>query len=543
MHLKPRWICLLLFGVLGLLPAVAQAHFIWLVQDTDDSGQILHLYFEEAAEPSEAYILERVADAEVQQVTAKGDTKTYTFSKGEDSLIAKIPQAPKQSMFFLQRDLGVMTRGEDSFLLKYYAKTGPGVGSKAWEKNDCSEHLAFNLVPKAKGKQIQITALYQGKPVEDAQVVVIGPGMNDFEAQTDKNGQVTFPRAGNGVYSIRARMIEEKSGKSGDDEYKTTRHYSTLALKVGGAKSMVTQVSYPKLPENVTSFGAAISGDALYLYGGHTGRAHHYYKEAQAHTLRRLNLKKPAGWESLGHGPGLQGLAMVAHNGKLYRIGGFTANNTEEEDRDLHSQATVACFDPQTKTWTEMTPLPEPRSSFDAAVLGDKIYVVGGWSMQGDEEAQWHTTAYSLDLSQPDPQWTELATPPFQRRALSVAAYQGKIYAIGGMQSEGGPTTRVDVYDPKSDSWSEGPSLQGEGMEGFGSSAFAVGDKLYVSTYEGNLQRLSKDGKSWEIAKELENARFFHRMLPFSDSQLLTVGGANMSIGKFEEIEIIDVKK
>lgn len=301
------------------------------------------------------------------------------------------------------------------------------------------------------------------------------------------------------------------------------------------------EMTYPEIPKSVTSFGAAIADDALYIYGGHTGRAHTYYKEAQANTLWRLNLQNPEAWENLGEDVGLQGLAMVAHDGRLYRIGGFIAKNSDGEEHDLWSQDTVASYDPAQKRWRNLPPLPEPRSSFDAAVHGDTIYVIGGWQIRGDER-DWHKTAYALDLSTETPQWKPLAEPPFQRRALSVAAHDGKLYAIGGMTEQGKPTTRVDLYDVASGKWSQGPSLQGEGMEGFGSSAFAVGGRLYVSTFNGNLQRLAEDGQSWEIVRELEPARFFHRMLPLGNDRLLFIGGANMSEGKYDEISVIKVK-
>jgi N-acetylneuraminic acid mutarotase len=316
---------------------------------------------------------------------------------------------------------------------------------------------------------------------------------------------------------------------------------ATASIAAGAdEKSDSPTPKYPPLPQRVTSFGAAVVGEHLYVYGGHTGRAHAYYKEAQANTLRRLSLKNPKAWESLGHGPRLQGLAMVANRGKLYRIGGFTAKNSEGDEHDLWSQAEVTVYDPTTKKWQELSPLPEPRSSFDAAVHEDKIYVIGGWQMRGDEESQWHTTAHVLDLTSEAPQWQPLPKPPFERRALAVAAHAGKVFAIGGMQHKGGPTTRVDVFDPASGKWSQGPSLQGEGMEGFGASAFATGRKLYVSTLNGKLQRLDEDGKSWQVIRQLERARFFHRMLPFADGKLLSVGGANMQSGKFGEIDVID---
>ena len=52
---------------------------------------------------------------------------------------------------------------------------------------------------------------------------------------------------------------------------------------------------------------------------------------------------------------------------------------------------------------------------------------------------------------------------------------------------------------------------------------------------------MSADGKTWEIARELPTARFFHRMLPVDDSRFVMVGGANMDSGKFEQVEIVSV--
>ncbi|MEO8497619.1 MAG: kelch repeat-containing protein [Planctomycetota bacterium] len=540
---------LLAVAVALQLPSLANAHFLWLVRHVDkDTGEQLHLYFSELAESDDPDLLDRVADAKVWQVDATGETKQLSLEKGSESLLVKLGDAPKSSMFVLQRDLGVMERGGESFLLRYYAKTGPVLGSNAWEKIDCGKHLALDLIPTKHGEDIRVTVKWHGTPVSGAQVKIVGPGMKDFEALSDEHGQVTFTAAKAGVHSIRAKHTEDKAGETEGNKFTSTRHYSTLALHVppsGKADvaplKKVQNEKYPAIPEMVTSFGAAIADGSLYVYGGHTGRAHSYSDESQAKTLRRLDLKHLKAWESLGEGPGLQGLALVAHGNKLYRLGGFIAKNKEGDDNDLWSQADVATFDVSTKQWQEMSPLPEPRSSFDAAVLGDKIYVIGGWQLAGESENIWHKSAYVLDLAADASKWESLPEPPFQRRALAVAAHDGKLYAIGGMQETGGPTTRVDVYDPQSGKWSQGPSLIGEGMDGFGASAFATGGQLYVSTYSGKLQRLAQDGKTWEVLQELERARFFHRMLPLSDTQLISVGGASMQTGKFEEVDVIDV--
>jgi N-acetylneuraminic acid mutarotase len=299
---------------------------------------------------------------------------------------------------------------------------------------------------------------------------------------------------------------------------------------------------FPDLPEGITSFGAAVTDGWLYVYGGHKGDAHSYSIEEQSNAFRRLNLSHPEQWEDLPHGPRLQGLTLVAHSGKLYRVGGFTARNREGEDHSLFSTAELACFDPRTGEWEPKPPLPEPRSSHDAVVIGATLYVAGGWSLRGEQDTIWLQSAYELDLSKQPLVWNELPTPPFQRRALTLGEFEGKLYVIGGMQKKGGPTTRVDVFDPKDRTWSKGPALRGKGMDGFGASAFATGGNLYVSTFNGNLQRLNVSEARWDQVQNLRDARFFHRMLPLSDHQLVLVGGANMGVGKFLEIETVDVE-
>ena len=311
------------------------------------------------------------------------------------------------------------------------------------------------------------------------------------------------------------------------------------------------------LPQPVTSFGAAVVADSVYMYGGHTGSAHSYSKEEQSNELTRLNLQTGR-WSTLIEGPHLQGLALVAHQGALYRIGGFTAENAEGEEQNLISQASVARFRPGSKSWDELPSLPEARSSHDAAIVGDSIYVVGGWAMQ-DGMKTWHKTAWKLQLNTKELKWQPIANPPFQRRAVAAAAHAGRLYVVGGMQQKGGPTTAVAVYDPAENSWSEAPalyvkkepapkdgqprrSMSSGAMAGFGASAFATGGALYVSTVQGILMRLSKDGTKWDVVSSEIAPRFFHRLLSVGQHTLVAVGGSNMSIGKFEEVEVIDVK-
>ena len=111
------------------------------------------------------------------------------------------------------------------------------------------------------------------------------------------------------------------------------------------------------------------------------------------------------------------------------------------------------------------------------------------------------------------------------------------------MQPQGSATTAVSVFDPATNAWSEGPALVGAGLEGFGSSAFACGGKLFVTTMSGAVQQLPKSGGPWEIIGQLEHPRFFHRMLAWHDDQLVIVGGAHMRNGKIVELELVPVSE
>lgn len=522
-----------------LAAAPVHAHFIFLLPQESNGETTVQVYFGEDASPDDPDLLKRLTALQGWQVRATAEPQKLEVARTSEELRLQPVGDAGNSVFIATNDLGVMSRGDKTFHLVYYAKTGPNASHAIWQAVDTSKQLALDVAPQWKNGKLNVTVRFQGQPAAGAQVVATGPNYN-LELETDAQGRAELTIPHPGVCSLRARHIDAKPGELDGKTFADTRHYSTLAFEIPASNATDGDVQLATIPATVTSFGGATLDGALYIYGGHSGRAHSYSNKEQGDTLLRLSLSGRGDWESLAKGPALQGLAMVAHGGKLYRLGGFTAKNAEGEKHDLWSQDCAAVYDPQVNQWTDLPPLPEPRSSFDAAVLNDVIYVVGGWQLRGHEESIWHTTAWKLDLTKKKPQWEAIPSPPFQRRALALAAQGGKIYAIGGMQPKGGATRRVDIFDPQTGVWTEGVDIQGkDGMTGFGAAAFAVNDVLYVSTTEGKLQRLSPDGKSWEIARDLPTGRFFHRMLPAGGNRLVVVGGANMEIGKFDEVELV----
>jgi N-acetylneuraminic acid mutarotase len=339
-----------------------------------------------------------------------------------------------------------------------------------------------------------------------------------------------------GSYDLPARMLAANSKADG------TRVVEEIVLanhKLAEGNVKITELAPLNAP--ITSFGAAVAGGYLYVYGGHLGAAHDYSMDLQHNKLLRLNLAKPGQWETVSEGPRRTGLAMVAYNNELYRIGGWEAKNAKGEKWELYSTRDFAKFDAKTGQWQELTPLPQGRSSHDAALLGSKLYVVGGWEMKGKSESEWHDTAWMCDLSQAKPQWQEIAKPGFSRRALAVAAFGGKIYAIGGMDDTGDMTTNVNVYDPQSNVWSKGPKIPGESVEGFGLSAFGTENGLFASCRSGTVYQLTSNGESWKAISKLNHPRMQHRLVAADANRIVVVGGTTRA-GKVSEVESLEVK-
>ena len=516
---------------LVLITGSLHAHFIWAVIERSDEGDPqAQFYFSESASPDSAEFLDRLTRIQAWHRTPQGEYTPLQLRKLErddGGLLAGVLTSDRGDIE-AECLYGTFSHGGQTMLLHYYAKS---LNSDPRNGVRRSRKLDLDVLPRLANGQLQLNVFWKGAPAADSQVMVTPPDGEQVELKTDAEGTARLNSPTPGRYEIRARWIENEAGWFEEERYAEARHYSAVTFDTSsstpgnsrpGAAGTAGSPRLTDLPRGITSFGAAVIGDWMYVYGGHFGRAHHYSNTSQSDQLSRLNLRRPEDWEVVARGPRLQGLAMVAHGGKLYRAGGFTAHNDEGDEHDLRSIAEFVRYHPETGKWESLAKLPEPRSSHDAVVIQDRLYVVGGWRL-GGEKPVWHETAWMAELSKEEIAWTQLPNPPFQRRALTLGHLDGKLYVIGGMQPKGGPTTRVDVFDPASGKWSKGPGMidtladaeRGKGMEGFGASAYTLGGRLIVSTYNGNVQVLEPGDGEWKIASRLEDDRFFHRMLPY----------------------------
>lgn len=168
------------------------------------------------------------------------------------------------------------------------------------------------------------------------------------------------------------------------------------------------------LPTPLTAYGLAVLGEKLYLFGGWDGKAYR----------REVYIYDPVAdrWEP---GTPMAGprafLSASALEGVILVVGGF------DGEQEL---ATVEAYDPAAEgseagPWSVRSPLNQARGGLATAVIGSRLYAVGGgWLQPLTFNEQYDTTTGA---------WSRIGTPiNGQWRHLGLVAYGQKLYAAGG---------------------------------------------------------------------------------------------------------------
>lgn len=121
-------------------------------------------------------------------------------------------------------------------------------------------------------------------------------------------------------------------------------------------------------------------------------------------------------------------------------------------------------YDFKTRTWSILPSAPQARDHFQAIVLNDKLYLVGGRRTSGPygvfenviEEVEYY------DFAQENWQTAETKLP-YPRAGCAVVAIGNEIWVAGGERPQDNfASSRVDVYSTVNNSWtSTDPLLRG----------------------------------------------------------------------------------
>jgi N-acetylneuraminic acid mutarotase len=145
--------------------------------------------------------------------------------------------------------------------------------------------------------------------------------------------------------------------------------------------------------------------------------------------------------------------AAVGPDGRIYVIGGARANFKAVND-------VAEAYDPKTDRWSRLRALPTPRDSPCAVAAKCAngrvlIYTIGGRAFRGPNENLGTVEAYDPASDT----WAAMAPMPTPRHAFTATlGPDGRIYAVGGCP--GSKFTDVlEIYDPVKNAWTKGASM------------------------------------------------------------------------------------
>lgn len=191
------------------------------------------------------------------------------------------------------------------------------------------------------------------------------------------------------------------------------------------------------VPGGVYGAAGGVIADSLYVSHGFRG--------ADSSDLDVYDIQNDAWASGAAATVSRSALAGAVLGGKLYAIGG------------RGPAGTVEVYDPSTDTWTTVASLTDPRGGVCAASVSGLVYAIGGRTGSTIGSGTISDTVEAYDPGTDT--WTPLAPIPQPVSDATATVVDGLIYVIGGAISPATYSSDVQIYDPVNDEWSFGASL------------------------------------------------------------------------------------
>ncbi|GLC59024.1 hypothetical protein PLESTB_001434100 [Pleodorina starrii] len=191
-------------------------------------------------------------------------------------------------------------------------------------------------------------------------------------------------------------------------------------------------------------------------------------------------------------------------------------------------------------TWTDVARMPYAVGETSAGIVhgsnGEPLLIVMGWN-PGDPAACNATMVLDINANK----WSVRAQRPLVGHHMAAVSAFNKLYLIGGYLA--GTTSSIQIYDPVTDTWSQGAKLPVD-YRGAAGAAVVIGDIIY---YCGGVERgdTSRNGKptnrctrynitanTWTTRNVMANmTHAVHHASMATDGELVYVFGGRNSTG------------
>ncbi len=206
-------------------------------------------------------------------------------------------------------------------------------------------------------------------------------------------------------------------------------------------------VTMEPMPTARFSFGVAVVDGKIYAIGGSNGT--HHLNVNEMYDPATDTWTKKRSMPTARTDP-----ATAVYQNKIYVIGGIVADSNPS-----YSGYTglTEVYDPLTDTWETMEPMPAARSSLDANVVGDKIYLIGGKKYVDVFPFQQSTNKNQVYDPSND-SWSTKTPTPTSTFLYASAVADNKIHIMGGYS--GGHFLQLNqIYNSETDTWSYGKEV------------------------------------------------------------------------------------
>jgi len=170
--------------------------------------------------------------------------------------------------------------------------------------------------------------------------------------------------------------------------------------------------------------------------------------------------------------------------------------------------------------WRTRAHMPTPRTNLAVVACDGLVYAIGGVSNDGvTGKVEVYDPRYDT--------WTSRRSKPTAVGFISAAVVGGKIYVPGGIDDRVEPQKVLEVYDPVQDAWEARASLP----EPVGAYGLAVlEDRLYLfggrgrEGYVASVYRYDPEADRWEALQPMAQPRGFVGAAAIQD-RIYVVGG------------------